>query len=56
MRDIKDNPNIFNLSTWKDGVAFIDLGTTTEKWVGVDISFGHGKFRMTIRHSVVDGE
>lgn len=56
MRAVKDNPNIFSLSNWKHGVAFIDLGTTTEKEIGADTSFGHVKFRMTIRHSVVDGE
>lgn len=33
-KDIKDNPDIFSLSTWTDRVAFTDLGTASGQQVG----------------------
>lgn len=44
---------IFDLSSWKDRVALIEMGKPKNKcevYVIKELSFGHVKFMMPIRH------
>lgn len=53
MRGVKNYSKIFYLSSWKDRVALIEMGKTRKNKCEVcdkELSFGHVKFMMPIRH------
>ena len=49
---VHDDSKIFDLSSWKDRVALIEMGKPKNKCEVCDkeLSFGHVKFMMPIRH------
>lgn len=58
-KDVKDNTNIFSLSTCTDRIAFIDLGMSSGKQIGDRYQFWTCEIwndKMTIRHSLVNSE
>lgn len=57
MGRVRNYSKIFELSSWKDRVALIEMGKTEKSRCEVgdpELSFGHVKFMMPIRHPNVD--
>lgn len=59
MRGVRNYSEIFQLSIWKNRAALIEMGKTGKNGCGggdQELSFGHVKFMMPIRHPNVGAQ